>query len=96
MFSNIGWSGLVLIFIAVLIVFGPKRLPDIGKALGRSLREFRNATTNVIDSDITNVAQTPPTETARPRSSETQQPIANTDVTPSAAFGDDVQIRADE
>lgn len=42
--GNIGWSGLVLILVALLLVFGPSKLPDIGKAFGKSLREFRSAT----------------------------------------------------
>lgn len=49
--SNMGPSGLILILIMVLIVFGPKRLPGIGKALGKSLREFRDATSNIINTD---------------------------------------------
>lgn len=42
--GNIGWSGLILILVALLLVFGPSKLPDIGKAFGKSLREFRTAT----------------------------------------------------
>lgn len=43
-FGNIGLSGLILILVALLLVFGPSKLPEIGKAFGRSLREFKNAT----------------------------------------------------
>ena len=35
---------LLLILIVVLIIFGPGKLPDVGKAIGKSIREFRNAT----------------------------------------------------
>ncbi|MBP2626634.1 MAG: Sec-independent protein translocase protein tatA/E-like protein [Firmicutes bacterium] len=35
---------LILVLIAVLIVFGPGKLPKVGKALGRGLSEFKNAT----------------------------------------------------
>lgn len=35
---------LILVLIVVLIIFGPGKLPDIGNAIGRGLREFRNAT----------------------------------------------------
>lgn len=35
---------LLLILIVVLIVFGPGKLPDVGKALGKSIREFKSAT----------------------------------------------------
>ena len=36
---------LVLVLIIALVVFGPGKLPDVGKAIGRSVKEFRNATT---------------------------------------------------
>ena len=40
-FLGIGPGELVLILILALILFGPKRLPEIGRALGKSVREFR-------------------------------------------------------
>ncbi|WLV26021.1 twin-arginine translocase TatA/TatE family subunit [Aciduricibacillus chroicocephali] len=51
MFSNIGFPGLVLIVIIALVVFGPSKLPDIGKAFGSSLREFKNATKDIMEDD---------------------------------------------
>ena len=47
---NIGWPELVLLLIVVLIVFGPGKLPDIGNAIGRGLREFRRASNDIEDS----------------------------------------------
>ncbi|MCT1901123.1 twin-arginine translocase TatA/TatE family subunit [Oceanobacillus sojae] len=44
MFANIGVPGLVLIVILALIIFGPNKLPQIGKAAGQSLKEFKNST----------------------------------------------------
>ena len=49
--NNIGFPGLVLIVIVALIVFGPSKLPEIGKAFGSSLKEFRNATKGLVDDD---------------------------------------------
>ncbi|MEK4301354.1 twin-arginine translocase TatA/TatE family subunit [Oceanobacillus sp. FSL W8-0428] len=49
MFSNIGFPGLILIVIAALIVFGPNKLPEIGKALGETLREFKNASQDIMN-----------------------------------------------
>jgi len=43
MFSNIGWSGVLLIVVAALFVFGPKKLPELGRSVGHFLREFRTA-----------------------------------------------------
>lgn len=41
---GIGIPELIIIFIVALIIFGPKKLPDLGKALGRGLAEFKKAT----------------------------------------------------
>lgn len=49
--NNIGFPGLVLIVIVALIVFGPSKLPEIGKAFGSSLKEFKNATKGLVDDD---------------------------------------------
>ncbi len=44
---NIGPTELIVILLIALIVFGPKRLPEIGKTLGRSLQEFRRASNDL-------------------------------------------------
>ena len=43
MFGPLGGPELVLILVLALIVFGPRRLPEIGKSMGRLLAEFRKA-----------------------------------------------------
>ena len=43
MFGSIGMSELILIFIVALIVVGPRKLPELGRTLGRSLSEFKRA-----------------------------------------------------
>ncbi|MFC4557333.1 twin-arginine translocase TatA/TatE family subunit [Virgibacillus kekensis] len=40
---NIGFPGLILILIIALVIFGPKKLPEIGKAAGTTLKEFKNS-----------------------------------------------------
>lgn len=50
-FSNIGFPGLLLILIVALIIFGPSKLPEIGRAFGSSLKEFKNATKGIVDDD---------------------------------------------
>lgn len=44
---NIGFGELIIILLVALIVFGPRKLPEIGRALGKSVREFRKATTTL-------------------------------------------------
>ena len=41
MFGSIGMPELILIFVVALLVFGPKKLPELGKSLGRGLAEFK-------------------------------------------------------
>ncbi|MFJ5717820.1 twin-arginine translocase TatA/TatE family subunit [Neobacillus sp. NPDC093127] len=43
MFQNIGVPGLILILIIALIIFGPSKLPEIGRAFGNTLREFKHS-----------------------------------------------------
>ena len=43
MFSNIGIPGLILLLVIALVIFGPSKLPEIGRAFGRTLTEFKNA-----------------------------------------------------
>jgi sec-independent protein translocase protein TatA len=45
---NIGMPELILILIIALVVFGPGKLPDIGKALGRGIQEFKKASAEVV------------------------------------------------
>ena len=49
--GSIGWQGLVVILIILLLVFGPKRLPEMGRSLGRGMREFKDSVTGKDDDD---------------------------------------------
>ncbi len=40
---NLGFQEVVIIFIIALVIFGPRKLPDLGKSLGKSLAEFKRA-----------------------------------------------------
>ncbi|WP_284701575.1 twin-arginine translocase TatA/TatE family subunit [Cytobacillus spongiae] len=48
---NVGMGSLLLIVFVALLVFGPKKLPELGKAAGNTLREFKNATKGLADDD---------------------------------------------
>ena len=55
MFGTLGGPELFLIFVVALIVFGPRKLPEIGKSLGKMMAEFRRASNdfrNTIESEV--------------------------------------------
>jgi sec-independent protein translocase protein TatA len=43
MLPEVGITGLIVILIVALLVFGPKRLPEIGRSLGKGMREFKDS-----------------------------------------------------
>jgi TatA/E family protein of Tat protein translocase len=47
MLGSLGFPELLMIFFVALIIFGPKRLPDIGRSVGKALGEFRRATNDL-------------------------------------------------
>jgi TatA/E family protein of Tat protein translocase len=47
MFGSLGFAEILFILALALLVFGPKRLPEVGRTLGRTLREFRRATSDL-------------------------------------------------
>ena len=69
MFGSIGMPELLIIFLVALIVFGPRKLPELGKSLGKSLAEFKRASNelrNTLDEEIRveerkTIAPAPPT-----------------------------------
>jgi sec-independent protein translocase protein TatA len=42
---EIGITGLIVILVVALLIFGPKRLPEIGRSLGKGMREFKDSVT---------------------------------------------------
>ena len=72
MFGSLGLPEILFILVVALLVFGPRRLPEIGRTIGKALGEFRRATTDLkrsIDTEVTleEVRQSPPSNpTPRP------------------------------
>ncbi len=57
MFENIGGGELLVILFIVVIFFGPKKLPELGKSIGKGIKEFRSAMRGLQD-DIQNATKT--------------------------------------
>ncbi|MEC0092665.1 hypothetical protein PMSD_05470 [Paenibacillus macquariensis subsp. defensor] len=49
MFSGIGTPGIILLVILALLLFGPNKLPELGRAVGRTFREFKNGAREIMD-----------------------------------------------
>lgn len=48
MLQNIGVTGIIMILVLVLILFGPSRLPELGRAVGRTLFEFKSSARELV------------------------------------------------
>ena len=78
--GRLGTQELILILGVALLVFGPQKLPEIGKAVGKGLREFRKATTelkNSIDSDAEQPAPAPKQEVPAETVAQTPNDVVN-------------------
>ena len=73
---NIGPTELIIILVLALIVFGPARLPEIGRSIGRSLREFRRASDEIRGEIERDLDDEPPPPTQN--QSETSSPSSGT------------------
>lgn len=49
--SGIGATGIILLVLVALLLFGPNKLPELGRAFGRTLREFKSGAREMMDDD---------------------------------------------
>ncbi len=65
---------IVILLVIVLLIFGPKRLPDLGRSLGRGMREFKDSVTGKDDDEPARIAKSEPApaEPAAPAPAERQ------------------------
>ena len=82
----LGFPELVIIFVVALIVFGPRKLPELGRSLGRSLAEFKRTSSELrstLDGEIREEERR--VRPARPEPGPTIQPPPSEPVVPEAA-----------
>ena len=77
MFGRVGMMEMVLIFAVVLILFGAKRLPEIGSSLGKGIREFKGSLRE-IEGELKNVDKLPETSTPGNVAAREAQPVEET------------------
>jgi len=58
MFGSLGWQELVIVLIIVIIIFGAGRLPEIGGAVGKSIKEFRHQSAEDPEGEIASTSTT--------------------------------------
>jgi sec-independent protein translocase protein TatA len=93
MFGSIGMPELIIILVIALIIFGPRKLPELGRSLGKSINEFKKASNELrstLEDEIrveeqrdrvsATAAATPPAATPPPAEAET---VSRTPITPS-------------
>lgn len=49
MFQSIGVPGLVILLVIALIIFGPSKLPQLGRAVGQTIKEFKDGTNEIVE-----------------------------------------------
>jgi sec-independent protein translocase protein TatA len=70
---NIGGAELILILVIALVIFGPKKLPEMGRSMGKGIREFRRAVTDIGKT----VNQPTPSEPEPAEAEATETPAAS-------------------
>jgi len=69
---NVGIPGLILILVIALIIFGPSKLPEIGRAFGNTLKEFKKATNDLVNGDSEQKKSNEKAEVVKLEKSETK------------------------
>ncbi|WP_248928741.1 twin-arginine translocase TatA/TatE family subunit [Paenibacillus hamazuiensis] len=66
MFGNLGFGEILLIGLVALLLFGPQKLPELGRSLGRTIREFKKSAQEIMSDEPAERKVEPPVQTAAP------------------------------
>ena len=90
MFGSIGMPELIIILVIALIIFGPRKLPELGKSLGRSINEFKRASADLQNTLEQEIKLEEQRETEKPKDRFTppsEAPVEETETVPRGADG---------
>lgn len=73
---NVGPLEIAVVLVIVLIIFGPKRLPELGQSMGRGIREFKNSISGEKDKDSPEEQRRELETSQQVQASQSQQPQA--------------------
>jgi sec-independent protein translocase protein TatA len=74
MLGNLGFTEILILMLVLLLVFGAKRIPEIGSSIGKGIKEFKNSLKDVTDPDTRNVPPPPAGSSALPPTSSGGEP----------------------
>ena len=77
MLGNIGPLEIIVVLIIALVVFGPKRLPELGRSLGKGIREFRGSVSGEHDDEDDRPSSPHEIEAGRGNASAHEEPVAH-------------------
>ncbi len=80
---NLGWPEIVVILVVFILLFGAKKLPELARGVGKAMKEFKKATSNIEDDIRTAMDEEPETETRKPI--DTKESVEPKEKTPSSS-----------
>jgi TatA/E family protein of Tat protein translocase len=96
MFGSIGMPELIIIFVIALIIFGPRKLPELGRSLGKSLAEFKRASNELkstLEEEIRFEEQQQKVEVSRPVVHPAAEVVASPTMVTTAPAEETIPVR---
>jgi TatA/E family protein of Tat protein translocase len=72
---GIGTQELIIILIIALLIFGPKKLPELAKSMGKAINEFRKASSGIVDEEEKKETQTSSNAVAKQESAKKEEQV---------------------
>ena len=77
--GGIGAPELIIVLVIVLILFGPKRLPALGKSIGKTFKSLKDGIDGKLDEGVADETDVATSKSAEPAKAETKKPAASAD-----------------